>query len=176
MENAGNYKVFEFSNITPQQVSDQIRVLRINNSSRGAIPIKIIKIISKVCIISLTDCINSAINNATFTDDLKLGDNLPILKNDDTTSKSNYRPTTLLSVISKIYERLLSEQINVFIADKISIDLCGFRKWYSAQHALIKLIEKWRAFLDKKDIIGAILMDLSKAYDCLPTELLIAKL
>ena len=176
MVNAGNNKVFEFSNITPQQVSDQIRVLRINKSSRGDIPIKIIKIISKVCIISLTDCINSAINNATFPDDLKLGEIIPIFKNDDTTSKSNYRPITLLSVISKIYERLLSEQINVFIADKISIDLCGFRKGYSTQHALIKLIEKWRAFLDKKGIIGAILMDLSKAYDCLPTELLIAKL
>ena len=101
----GNSTLFEFSNVTPQQVSDQIRVLRTNKSTRGNIPIKIIKIISKVCNISLTDCINSAINNGTFPDELKLGDVTPILKKDDATNKSNFRPITLLHVISKIYAK-----------------------------------------------------------------------
>ena len=55
----------------------------------------------------------------------------------------------------------------------LSPNLCGFRKGYSSQHSPI---ENWRTCLDKKGIVGAILMDLSKAYACLPTELLIAKL
>ena len=54
--------------------------------------------------------------------------------------------------------------------------LCGFRKGYSTQHALLRLLRHWQACLDKNEIVGTILMDLPKAYDCLNHELLIAKL
>ena len=54
--------------------------------------------------------------------------------------------------------------------------MCGFREKYSTQHALIKLVEACRKCLDGKGIVGIVLMDLSKAYDCLPHDLLIAKL
>ena len=52
---------------------------------------------------------------------------------------------------------------------------CGFREGFSTQHALIRLIEKWTQCLDASGIVGTILMDLSKAYDCPPQDLLIAK-
>ena len=58
----------------------------------------------------------------------------------------------------------------------MSVYLCGFRKGYSTQHALMRLIEKCREFLDKHGHAGALLMDLSKAFDCLDHDLLIAKL
>ena len=54
--------------------------------------------------------------------------------------------------------------------------LCGFRKAHSTQHALFKLLQAWQKELDNSGFIGTILMDLSKAYDCLPHDLLIAKL
>ena len=54
--------------------------------------------------------------------------------------------------------------------------LCGFRKSYSTQHALLNLIKKWQQTLDISGKIGAVLMDLSRAYDCLPHDILIAKL
>ena len=63
-----------------------------------------------------------------------------------------------------------------YFHEKLSEILCGFREGHSTQHALIRLIEKWRKCLDKSGIVGTILMDLSKAYDCLPHDLLIAKL
>ena len=53
---------------------------------------------------------------------------------------------------------------------------CGFRKGYSTQQCLIALIEKWKSATDKGKSFGALLIDLSKAFDCLPHELLIAKL
>ena len=54
--------------------------------------------------------------------------------------------------------------------------LCGFRKVHSAQHALFKLLQAWQKQLGNSVFIGNILLDLSKAYDCLPHDLLIAKL
>jgi len=54
--------------------------------------------------------------------------------------------------------------------------LFGYRKGYSTQHCLLAMIEMWRKALDEKKVAGAILTDLSKAFDCLSHELLIAKL
>ena len=53
---------------------------------------------------------------------------------------------------------------------------CGFRKGYSAQHALVRLLEKFKISLDEGGKAGAVLMDLSKAFDCISHDLLIAKL
>ena len=53
--------------------------------------------------------------------------------------------------------------------------LYGFRKAHSTQHALFKLLQRWQNELDSSELVGTILMDLSKAYDCLPHDLIIAK-
>ena len=54
--------------------------------------------------------------------------------------------------------------------------LCGFRKGYSTQYSLIRMLEKWKSTLDNKGMAGALLTDLSKAFDCIDHGLLIAKL
>ena len=59
---------------------------------------------------------------------------------------------------------------------KLSPKLCCFRKGNSTQYALLNLLKNWQKTLDKSGVIGTILMDLSKAYDCLPHDLVIAKL
>ena len=70
----------------------------------------------------------------------------------------------------------MQKQINSFITDYFPDFLCGYRQGYSTQHALIKLIEIWRQNLDSRGYSGAVLMDLSKAFDTINHELLIAKL
>ena len=56
----------------------------------------------------------------------------------------------------------------------LSIFQCGFCKKYSNQHALIAMIEKARKMLDQGGTFGALLTDLSEAFDCLTRDLLIA--
>lgn len=53
--------------------------------------------------------------------------------------------------------------------------LCGFRKAHSTHHALFCLLQRWQQELDNSGMIGTILMDSSKAYDCLPHDLIVAK-
>ena len=70
----------------------------------------------------------------------------------------------------------MQKQLNLYIGKYLSPYLCGFRKGYNTQYALLSMIEKWKQYLDNNGHAGAILMDLSKAFDTINHELLIAKL
>ena len=83
----------------------------------------------------------------------------------------------MLPKISKIFERVLIDQLTKFSNKFLSPLLCGFRKGYSTQYALLNLLQKWKKTLDEPDgIVRTLLMDLSRAYDCGNHELIIAKL
>ena len=82
----------------------------------------------------------------------------------------------MLPSISKIFERIIHDQLSEYLEKYLNSILCGFRKAHSTQHALFKLLQAWQEELDKGGFVGTILMDLSKAYDCLPHDLLVAKL
>ena len=155
---------------------DQIKALDTNKSSSGDIPTKIIDEAKDVLCPYLTDCINTAINNCCFPEMLKESYVTPIHKNKDTTQKVNYRPISVLQSIAKVFERIKFDQMYQYFANILSTLLSGFRKGYSTQHALVRVIESWKKCLDSSGIVGTILMDLSKAYDCIPYDLLIAKL
>ena len=77
---------------------------------------------------------------------------------------------------SKIFERVSYDQRSEYLEKYLNSILCRFRKAHSTQHALFKLLQAWQEGLDKGFFVGTILMDLSKAYDCLPHDLLVAKL
>ena len=81
-----------------------------------------------------------------------------------------------MPTVSKPFERIMQKQIGTYMARYLSEYLSGYRKGYSAQHALISLIERWKSSLDNNGYAGAVLMDLSKAFDCLNHDLLLAKL
>ena len=101
---------------------------------------------------------------------------IPDYKSGDASCKLNYGPISTLPYLSKVFEKLLSMNINVFFENKFSSLLCGFRAIHSTQKALLKLLQHWQSCLNNSGIVGTILMDLSKAFDCLPHDLLIAKL
>ena len=100
----------------------------------------------------------------------------PIHKKGPRTTTGNYRPVSILPNMSKIYKKCIHEQLFSYFETILLKYQCGFRKGYSAQHCLIVMLEKWRTALDNNGTFGALLTDLSKAFDCLIHDLLIAKL
>ena len=70
----------------------------------------------------------------------------------------------------------LVEQLLKFFDNTLSKFQCGFRKGYGTQHCLVLMLEIWKGATDNNKAFGALLTDLSKAFDCLSHDLLIAKL
>ena len=121
--------------------------------------------------------INLCIDAGNFVDDFKQAEVRPFYKKDGRTDKSNYRPIGILSNVSKIYERSLYNQLyDYFDKNIFSKYQCGFRKSFSTQHALFVILEKMKIARDRKRFCAAALTDLSKAFDCICHDLLIAKL
>ena len=117
------------------------------------------------------------INKGTFPGSLKTANITPVFKNKEPrTDKANYRPVSILPNLSKIFEKIMWNQLSNYFENILSKSQCGFRKGIGAQECLLVLIEKWEKVLDKGGTCGALLTDLSKAFDCLPHDLLIAKL
>ena len=101
---------------------------------------------------------------------------LRLSKKNDRLFKSNYRPVSILPTLSKIYEKILYKQIYEYFNTIFSKYLCGFRKGYSIQHCLLYMLEYLRKALDKGMHTGILLTDLTKAFDSLSHDLLVAKL
>ena len=119
---------------------------------------------------------NCCIDKGKFPNDLKHADIVPIYKKNNKCEKENYRPVSIISNPSKIYEKLMYNQPYEYFDNILFPSQCGFRKGYSAQHCLLVMIEKFKEAIGSGYEFGAFLTDLSKAFDCINHPLLIAKL
>ena len=127
----------------------------------------------------LTKIINIHIERNTFPDLMKVGRITPIYKfpkDGSRLDKTCYRPVSVLPVFSKNFERFVLNSMMEYVNSILSDHISAYRKGYGCQNVLLNLTEEWRQYLDNNEIVGAVLMDLSKAFDCLPHELLLAKL
>ena len=168
---------FSFRKVTLNEINNEIKSLDESKASQSNdIPTNVIKQNYDIFATFVTENFNNMIENSVFPVSLKQVDTKPIHKKYSTSDKENYRPVSILPNISKIYERCLYTQMNKYFYPILSKQQFRFKKGYSVQHCLLTMIEKWKASLDQNETCAALLTDLSKAFDCLPHDLLIAKL
>ena len=127
---------------------------------------------------TLANIFNLCTDQGYFPEELKIGCITPIYKKDDKTNVSNYRPVCSLSPFSKIFERVIYLRMLTFIEkyELFSRTQFGFRQNLSTESALQKLIDYVHNGLTRKHNVGAVFMDLSKAFDIMNHDLLEVKL
>ena len=141
------------------------------------VPPKLLKTASDIILKPLSNLINETMVKCLhFPNTEKIACITPAFKKDDRHKKENYRPISVLNAFLKLFERFLLDQMVPYLENILSVFISAFRKHYSCQHVLLRMIEMWRRCLDDNKMVGTILMDLSKALDCLPHDLLIAEL
>ena len=91
---------------------------------------------------------SNSISQGMFSNNLKLADSTPAHKKGERQDKGDYRPVSILSPISKVYERILYNQL-------YNASQCGFRGGYSTQHCLIVMLGKLKQSIDRKEYCGA---------------------
>ena len=115
----------------------------------------------------LAALINQSFEQGIFPDKLKLGKVNPVHKKDSTDNPSNYRPISVLSIFSKIIEKLIHKRLYNFL-DTFQLPYSlqfGFREKHSTIHALISLTESIKNSIDKGKFGCGIFLDLQKAFN-----------
>ena len=140
------------------------------------IPAKLLKPVASTLSHHISTIFNQCVDTCTFPMDAKLAEVVPLYKKADNLTMQNYRPISILPSLSKVLEKIIHQQLLPFLGTILDPRMAAYRKGYSCQHVLLRVVEDWKLALDNRKHVAAMLMDLSKAFDSLPHELIIAKL
>jgi len=169
---------WSFKNTTEIELLKIIRNLKTKNSSGiDGLSNRMLKKEAYRFAVLLKPLINSSIGEGIFPENLKTANVIPIFKKDDTNNLNNYRPISLLPVISKVFEKVLNQQITEVIEPGfIDDNQFGFRQGFSTEDAAIKFVNEIQKELRANNHVVTIFVDVSKAFDSCDHEIIVNKL
>jgi hypothetical protein len=171
--------IFTFHEVTEKYIK---LVLKKINPAKSTgfddIPPKLVKLASDELSSPITELVNASIRELVYPHDMKKAEVSPLYKvqKENDMLKENYRPVSILPILGKVLEIVMADQLRIFFNDIFDVKLGAYRKRYGCDNILVRLLEKWKKALDENKIVGTLLMDLSKAFDCIPHSLLVSKL
>ena len=171
---------FAIPNITKKRVSELLLSIPSHKvTGDDGISVKILKITAPAVLPSLTRLLNLCISNKVFPSAWKVAKVTPVFKGNGSRSDcNNYRPISVLPVLSKLLERHICDHLCDFLTSNgILYKLqSGFRKSFSTETTLIRLIDELLLNLDKENVTGLVMIDYKKAFDLIDHTLLLQKL
>ena len=169
----------QFTNVNDAEIQNIIQNLPSKTSCGfDNLSLKIIKTIKGDLLSPLTIIINQMLNTGIFPEKLKIAKIKPIFKKGENTCFTNYRPISLLPAISKIFERVIYNQLTEYFQNNklFFSSQYGFRKEHSTELACIEIVDRIIMSLDENETPINIYLDLSKAFDTLDHNILLSKL
>ena len=170
---------FEFQPISLYTCRKYLKELSVNKPlGPSNIPAWALKDCANVIVEPLCFLINAFLQEGKFPNHLKQAFITPIYKKGDMDQPDNYRPISVTSALSKIFEKVIRDQITEYMHQNnlFSSKQFGFRKNVSTTDALLYATENIRKELDDGNFVTAAFLDLSKAFDSISHEILIGKL
>ena len=168
---------FEVNHVSMAETELILKSLDPNKATgHDQIPDRVLQDGASVLAATIAPLINTVIDNACVPVEWKSAEICPIFKGDDEFDKSKYRPPSILVLLDKIFERCVQKQLVHYLNPYFSKFLSAYTKGYSCESVLLHLLEEWKGALDKNSVVGTVIMDLSKAFDLIPHDLLLAKL
>ena len=140
--------MFSFTEVSQSEIEKEIKNLNVKKATTHKnIPPKVLKTSAMVTAETLLQLFKQALTTGEFPSNLKNADVTPVFKKNNLLSKESYRPFIVLPTISKVFEKLMQNQIYLHINSFLWPYLCHYRKGFNSQHALISLMERWRKSL-----------------------------
>ena len=168
--------------LTPTDEEEIFKIVRCLKTSRSSghdgLSVHLLKRIVIHIATPLAYIFNLSITTGICPSSFKTAKVIPVFKKDDPSLLTNYRPISILPSLSKILEKIIYKRLYIFLQvnDILIPNQYGFRKHYSTDFAIIKLLNKiTECFANKEHLIG-IFMDLSKAFDTIDHNILMYKL
>ena len=170
---------FSFSPISPQKLVKAMGKFKTSKSfGLDLISSYFLKIGMPILASPLSQLFNLSMSQGLFPDSWKIARVAPIHKTGPTDDQSNYRPISVLPVVSRLFEKLVFDQMYSFLNDNklLYSKQSGFRMLHSVLTCLLKCTNDWYLNIDKGKFMSVTFIDLKKAFDTVNHEILLKKL
>ena len=163
----------------PDEVLAILKSLK-NSKATGldTIDVATVKLLADLILPALTHIINLSLRSSTFPSEWKIAKVIPLLKKGDPLMPQNYRPVSLLPIMSKVLEKIVFKQVLNYVESNHILHPShhGSRPHHNTCTALIEMYSSWVETVESGDITGVVMLDLSAAFDLVDPVLLIQKL
>lgn len=156
---------FSFSPILVDSVNSTLKNLKASKSTGlDKIPAKILKLSSSVIAPSLTFILNLSLSTGIYINEWKHARVSPIFKSGNRRHCENYRPISILPVVSKIFEKEIFRQVYRYLTENslLSEFQSGFRPKHSTIFALIQICDEWLENMDNGKLNGVVFLDIKR--------------
>ena len=168
---------FTLTNTCPGEVKRIMKNLKTNKATgHDQIPARAVKESAEILCQPFSCLVDFLFERGKVPSSWKLGEIVPVHKKDCKLTKTNYRPITILPVLSKVFEKVVHSRVASNFEDVYHNNVFAYRDHHGCDTAILSLTEQFKKKLENHKVISLVSMDLSKAFDTLPHDLIVKKL